>query len=62
MTQASLWIVGFIAVFYAFLGAALIRRNAQHSCRTCLYWQDCLTKGLISGPHSSRCARSEIHS
>jgi hypothetical protein len=62
MAQASLWIVGAFAVFYAFLGVVVIRRSMQHSCRVCLYWQDCLAKGLISSPHSNRCASAETHS
>jgi len=56
MAQASLWILAFLGVFYGVLGVSFIRRSNKHSCRTCLYWQQCLAKDLgISGPRHERC-------
>jgi hypothetical protein len=62
MAQASLWILAFLGVFYAVLAVSFIRRSRKHSCRICLYWQQCLAKDLISGSRGQRCAWAQTRS
>jgi hypothetical protein len=45
-----------LAAFYAVLGVGLVCKARKPSCRTCLYWQECLDKQLgITGPPPKRC-------
>lgn len=46
MAATSLWILGALGGFYALLAAPMIYRACKPSCRTCVYWQHCLSKRL----------------
>jgi hypothetical protein len=56
MFEPTMLVLYALGAFYAVLGVSLVCKARKPSCRTCLYWQDCLEKHLaITGTPPKRC-------
>jgi hypothetical protein len=56
MFEPSLLVLYGLGAFYAVLGVSLVSKARKPSCRTCVYWQGCLSKQLgITGQPPKRC-------
>jgi hypothetical protein len=44
-----------LGAFYVVLGVSLVRKARKPSCRTCVYWQDCLSTQLGTDTPPKHC-------